>query len=357
MYGIIYKVTFPNGKVYIGQTTKALQKRKKQHEYTCKVKKEGKYISNQPFHKALRVSNFEDIKWEEIDKAENKEELNNKEIYYIEKYQSSLRFKNSNGYNLDLGGNKRSLGKFTVEDLKEIGKMIRAGISNKYIKNKYKINICSYRKIVRGEMWKEYTLIAPYDSSIEEEHTVLTKYQVCKIIKYFRKYGEVNTLIKELEVCRYTIMDVIQGKSWNKFTGIIDKSFYEKYKQTDTKIPKILLEEIIKRNKIDKIPILHLSKEYNIPFSTIQHMLNGSTLSNLTNLNYVSREERNKTNPVGAKIDKEKVLKIKKEYFEENKKISEISQLENVAYSTISNIVKGRTWNQVTGLPKYEKHI
>ena len=31
MYGIIYKATFPNGKVYIGQTTKDLEMRKKRH--------------------------------------------------------------------------------------------------------------------------------------------------------------------------------------------------------------------------------------------------------------------------------------------------------------------------------------
>lgn len=92
---IIYRVTTPSKKVYIGQTIHKLERRIHSHIYTSKK-------SNQLyFHKALRKYDLSKIVFEEIDKASSKEELNKKEIYWIEYYKSNdSRF----GYNLTKGG-------------------------------------------------------------------------------------------------------------------------------------------------------------------------------------------------------------------------------------------------------------
>jgi group I intron endonuclease len=96
VYGIIYKVTCDiNGKVYIGQTTKTLYMRKAQHK--CRLKYNDKRTI---FSCALIDEGFENFTWEIVAVANNQDELDRKEEYYIKKYKSNdLKF----GYN-DRGG-------------------------------------------------------------------------------------------------------------------------------------------------------------------------------------------------------------------------------------------------------------
>jgi group I intron endonuclease len=91
---IIYKVTnLINNKIYIGMTTYNLNVRKSAH-YTClKNNKSGK------FQKALLKYPKENFIWEQIDTANTIEELKQKEIYWIEQYDSY-----KHGYNSTLGG-------------------------------------------------------------------------------------------------------------------------------------------------------------------------------------------------------------------------------------------------------------
>lgn len=95
---IIYKATnVINGKVYIGQTTNTLEYRKSQHfRETRSEKKKNSY-----FHNAIAKYGEENFIFEQIDSAANMDELNEKEQYWIQFYDST----NENfGYNLDSGG-------------------------------------------------------------------------------------------------------------------------------------------------------------------------------------------------------------------------------------------------------------
>lgn len=93
VFGIIYKITNTvNGKVYIGQTTMSLRQRWRLHyskSSTCK------YI-----HEAINEYGSENFTIEEIDQGNSREELNEKEKYWIKEYNSLL----PNGYNCDKGG-------------------------------------------------------------------------------------------------------------------------------------------------------------------------------------------------------------------------------------------------------------
>ncbi len=89
---IIYKVTFPNSKVYVGLTTTTLKKRKIGH-YSKMRKGYTQY-----FYNALRKYQGQES-WEIIDETENFENLKKLEIHYIDFYKSY-----TNGYNLTKGG-------------------------------------------------------------------------------------------------------------------------------------------------------------------------------------------------------------------------------------------------------------
>lgn len=88
---IIYKMTNKvNGKVYIGQTTRRLDERTKEHI------RHNKMIVD----KAIQKYGIENFTVEQIDLAENINELNQKEMYWIERYDCIT----PKGYNQCYGG-------------------------------------------------------------------------------------------------------------------------------------------------------------------------------------------------------------------------------------------------------------
>lgn len=91
MVGIIYKATNKvNGMVYVGRTYQTLNERMRKH-----VSEHNTY-----FDKAIDKYGIDAFDVEVIDQADTKEELYEKEIFYISKYNCIK----PNGYNLCIGG-------------------------------------------------------------------------------------------------------------------------------------------------------------------------------------------------------------------------------------------------------------
>jgi len=91
---IIYKVTNKiNGKCYIGQTIRKLNKRINDH------RKKSKNNSNFQFHQALRKYGEENFEWSILCECNSKEELNEMEFHYIKQYNTYYK-----GYNMTFGG-------------------------------------------------------------------------------------------------------------------------------------------------------------------------------------------------------------------------------------------------------------
>lgn len=117
----IYKITnLINGKVYIGQSIN-IQKRLNEHKY--KAFNEGDNSYNCAIHNAFRKYGIENFEFEILE--ETKQEcLDEREIFYIEKYNSL----SPNGYNIRFGGqrsiNKRSKKKKKKYFCKECGKEV-----------------------------------------------------------------------------------------------------------------------------------------------------------------------------------------------------------------------------------------
>jgi len=79
MHGIIYKAVSPNGKTYIGQTTRALARRKSDHAFRARVKDQ-----RTAFQIAiLEHGGVKAFTRDEIDTAETAEELNAKEKRWV----------------------------------------------------------------------------------------------------------------------------------------------------------------------------------------------------------------------------------------------------------------------------------
>ena len=108
-YGYIYKIQFPNGKHYIGQTTTSLKQRTKEHR-RCAKNGDTKCLYN-ALRKYDMVDTFELI---EIYASDTLEELREKEIRYIKEYNSY--YMNKQGYNMTYGGEGINGYVFTEDD-------------------------------------------------------------------------------------------------------------------------------------------------------------------------------------------------------------------------------------------------
>lgn len=91
-YSGIYKIDFPNGKSYIGQSSNIVR-RIREHNSENK-----QYAINNAIRKYGKITDFTLL--EEI-APDNKELMNEREIYYISLYDTANKEK---GYNICLGG-------------------------------------------------------------------------------------------------------------------------------------------------------------------------------------------------------------------------------------------------------------
>lgn len=120
---IIYEaLNIINNKRYIGQTVQTLHKRKLQHINSIKYKN-SKCVA---FVRAMEKYGVENFKWRIVDDAETLEELDKKESYWIEYYDTTNPNK---GYNLKGGGHNPYL---TEEVKKKIGDAQRGELNHMY---------------------------------------------------------------------------------------------------------------------------------------------------------------------------------------------------------------------------------
>lgn len=143
VYGIIYKATnLVNGKIYIGKGINFINR--KSHHLMLARKGEG-----YAFHNAIRKYGEEEFNWTIIDQAYSKEELNDKEIFWIDYYKSFRDY--GNGYNLTTGGDGGSL---SEESKRKIG-IANSGENSAWWGKHHTEE--TKRKIGEGNMGKKYS--------------------------------------------------------------------------------------------------------------------------------------------------------------------------------------------------------
>ena len=111
--GIIYKYTFPNGKIYIGQTTD-LDKRHYQHMYYAKNAKGKRALCD------IAIAKYGEPKLEIIEEIiedkphKFKQALNEAEVKWINEYNATDR---SIGYNIQNGGHTSNEETYILEEI------------------------------------------------------------------------------------------------------------------------------------------------------------------------------------------------------------------------------------------------
>lgn len=196
MKGIYCFINKINQKRYIGQSIQ-IEERYNQHIRTSQNKNSKEYDSS--FYRALRKYGIDNFDFKILTQNDNytKEDLNELEIYYINKFDSY-----NNGYNETKGGQtSEHFSKLTDNQILELKKDIKNNKLNfTELANKYNVSISLISMINSGKVWNDskekYPLI---DSSInrakgEKVNTSLSSDE--EIIEIRKKF--VNYTLDEL---------------------------------------------------------------------------------------------------------------------------------------------------------------
>lgn len=290
----IYQITNNlNKKIYIGKS-KNIKERWQEHIRDSSIPEylwEQNYRRAQtPIHKAIRKYGKENFSFEIIEEC-LEQELNEKEKYWIAKKNSTNK---EIGYNINLGGDGYTLGPGE--------KAPGAKITQKdcdFIKQKLKERL-TYKEIIQ--------LYYP------------------------------NLSIT-------TLYDINYGKSW------FDPN--ETYPISINNGHRIWTDEeamVIKRKYAEGQTINNLAQEYDVRQETISDLVKGKSY---TNLPIIERKVDWQRISEKRKFTKEEVLFFRNEFYNNKQSILSIYKQYNInqSYSGFYNMIKGKTYKNIGGLP------
>lgn len=173
--GIIYAVIcLLNNKVYIGKTIQDFEKRKQCHLRKMSEKKQnGDFTYSTKFYNALRKYGIDNFKWEVIESGVGEDILNEREIFYIEKYNSY-----NDGYNSTIGGDGGdTYSLLTNEELELIKSKISKSVKNTFNNPEYRKKLSERTKGVNNPMYGKESAMKG------KKHTEETKKKQSKVAK------------------------------------------------------------------------------------------------------------------------------------------------------------------------------
>lgn len=288
----IYKVTNKlNGKIYIGKSID-IKRRWQEHIRESNVCSD-KWILNDRgvrtyFHSAIRKYGEDNFIWEIIEECDE-EQLNEKEKYWIQQFQSNT---SALGYNMTIGGDGYNNGKgekapsckITLEECNLIKQKLKERWTAKQIQQLIpQIGESAISDINYGNTWFDEN--ENYPISINNGHRKWSDNEAMEIKRRYAKGETINALAIEFGVRQETISALVNGKSYTNLP-IIDrevdwKRISEKRKFTD--------EEVLNyRNQFyqngKSIMSLHKHCPIICTYAAFYNMIKGHTYKNIGGL-------------------------------------------------------------------------
>lgn len=255
----IYKINFPNGKVYIGKSVNIKQRIK---EHNSDTRQEVLYLAITKYFK----NNIEEF---EILEECEREMLSEREKYWIKYYNSNLKEK---GYNLTEGGDGAALGTlnasacFSEEDLKSIVKILQETEIPMYkIAEEFGCNRITIERLNAGETYYNSNLTYPIrqqkyvpKSGVLNGNSSLTQTELNSLIYDLKNTNiYMKDLSKKYKVSQSVITNINTGKRY--FDETLEypirkknKSRMLNFSQKDLLLIKTMLQNNISMEEIAK---------------------------------------------------------------------------------------------------------
>lgn len=205
----IYKLeNLVNGKVYIGQSVD-IEKRWKMHQWASTQET----YNNNIIYRAILKYGWDNFSKEILEEV-NEEELNQKEIYYIKKFNSYIGYKNNWGYNMTIGGGATTGLICSVETRKKISESQKGHKIKESTKQIWRAHKKGFKPVAQYDL--NGNLIKIYDCITDATHDGYDRDGIGKCCsskqqtanKYMWKFVEDGNILLNIEPRERTI---IQG--------------------------------------------------------------------------------------------------------------------------------------------------
>lgn len=243
-----------NNKVYIGQTTLSVEERFKQHLKPSQIKR-----CRYKLYKAMEKYGKENFYVETLESDVPYDKLDEREIYYINMYDSF-----HNGYNSTQGGDTKTI--YKIDDIQEIVERLKSGDLIKDIAADYSVHPCTIRRSlkaygidsfkVQDHSTKEYLRNLPREEIKELYSQGFSHKEIaCKLNVNPRS---VSRVIKEFGIGKKNMVDY---SSLNLSDVLSD---VEKWERGEIK-----KKDILQKYNLNQHSISHIRKLLNNPKETL----------------------------------------------------------------------------------------
>lgn len=272
----IYKITFPNGKNYIGQSSNIIRRIREHNSGS-------KQIVDKAIQKYGKIEEFELL--EEIS-PENKDLMNERERYYIKKYQSLIH---QNGYNITIGGEGFTRD-YKLPYVEQIVKLLQSNqYSYKEISDLTGQSTNVINSINHGYTYYNENLVYPLKKIKIYHSTILTEQEIREIQKILREeyWVKMEDIAKDYEVNLDIIYAINKGKSPYYYK---DKEYPIRKKNLNfCKFSQQQIEEIINLLSNSKMTQIEIAEKFNCDRKLIGQINSGKKYFQ-TNINYPIRK-------------------------------------------------------------------
>lgn len=237
-----------NGKKYIGITSRSIEEREASHIYESKNKTNKCY--NAPFKRAIRKYGINGFTREIIDTSDNFEEACKLEKFYIKKYKTYYKYKNSNGYNATIGGEllcqpKDRVIQIDAETLKIQNIWDSVSIAERELEISIYDAVDNYSKTAKKSYW---IYEKNFNEKTYKEKIMINRGYVCqvskdrKLIKIWKNAKQAAYELKisqgNISMCCLGIRETCNENYWCYYKDYINNNF--PIKENDTNEKKII---------------------------------------------------------------------------------------------------------------------
>lgn len=260
--GTIYKIENTiNNFVYIGQTIQSNPMIRWKDHYNAFL-----YGSNYPLYKDMRTLGVENFTFQIIETNIPENKLDEKEQFYIKKYNST-----KNGYNILLGGQTEKFSKLCIEDVYNIIDLLKANKPIIEIAKIYKVSPSAISDINCGESWRfidiEYPIIKSFNTKIN-----FSQKDIFDIYKLLKEGISCKDIANIYGISNVTISNINNGKIYRQqnYEYPIYKAMNSKSHLSDIQVLNVINELLTTENTY-----LEIGKKLHIGRKTISNINNG----------------------------------------------------------------------------------
>lgn len=280
--GEIYKITNKStGKIYIGKT-----KRKTRDRWLEHIRDSKNYpFKNIPLHKAIIKHGKDNFLVETIENNVSDEEINDKEKYYIKKFNST---NSSIGYNATTGGDGGVVSaKLSLSDVSKIKEILSDNsntMSFREIGELFNVTFTAIKSINNGESWyddKTKYPIRKYDITT----LGISKEKYKNIVRELIKSDlQLQEIADKYDVSVQCICSINQGKYCYNGKNLYYKGIYYgsfPIRKTNKKVNcdfNVAFYEVLFTNK----SISQIERDFDIHFNGLRYIVLGKRRKELT---------------------------------------------------------------------------